>query len=114
MYENFAAAFFAALPFLCVIFIQSGVCGRQAGREEGNWRVARGKADLLHIILALVLYKPTAAHVPLASVVLLMLARGRQPGAGEGAGGGAWQRNFSGRWSWSWLRVRSKRLAKQN
>lgn len=76
MYENFAAAFFAALPFLCVIFIQRGVCGRQAGREGGNWRVARGKADLLHIILALVLYKPTAAHVPLASVVRLMLARG--------------------------------------
>lgn len=88
MYENFAAAFFAALPFLCVIFIQSGVCGRQAGREGGNWRVARGKADLLHIILALVLYKPTAAHVPLASVVRLMLARGGSREQGEELGVG--------------------------
>lgn len=56
------------------------MCGRQAGREGGNWRVARGKADLLHIILALVLYKPTAAHVPLAGVVRLMLARGGSRG----------------------------------
>lgn len=40
MYENFAAAFFAALPFLCVIFIQRGVCGMKGGRE-----LARGTGE---------------------------------------------------------------------
>lgn len=91
-----------------------GLPGRKGEREVGGGTGAwhGGKADLLHIILALVLYKPTAAHVQLASVARLMLASGGS--WGRHPGGGAWQRNFSGRWSWSWLRVRSKRLAKQN
>lgn len=42
MYENFAAAFFAALPFLCYFYTERGVW--QAGRKGGR-ELARGTGE---------------------------------------------------------------------
>lgn len=53
MYENFAAAFFAALPFsLCYFYTrrEGGGFARQEGREGGrwgDWRVARGESGFV-------------------------------------------------------------------